>query len=445
MLTVTLVTPALRSRLQKCYEYGNQKLQTQDYKYATEMFAQCVAGDPANLLYMNSLIAALRLGAGSKKKGFSLVKKVALKGKTLNDQIKDGVERLRKNPWDAQTFIAMGLACLETEQDELRDPGLAYLKHAVESAPDDVEVIHVAAVKLTELKVIDQALACWSLISKLKKGDLEADRNISDLMLERTITKVQANARQDEENQKEDEQEKLSVEDQCEKRLRKNPEDRDAFLDLVNYFFQKNNMKKTEDACKRALKVFPDDAFFFPKLLETQKARALADLQKLQERYKSDPSDSVKEQFEQKKKDLDRITLEYIQYRLKRSPGESALHLEYGNFLMQHKQFKEAISEFQTAKVDATLEGQCLLNLALCFQNIKQYSLALQHYKQAVQKLGHNTEDIKKAFYYGARLALGLKDLVVADQFASQLASIDFSYKDVATLLDKITKARNNS
>ena len=56
----SVVTPAVRARLQKCFEYGNQKMQIGDYDYATEMFAQCVVGDPSNILYMNSFIANLR-------------------------------------------------------------------------------------------------------------------------------------------------------------------------------------------------------------------------------------------------------------------------------------------------------------------------------------------------------------------------------------------------
>ncbi|MBQ4203178.1 MAG: hypothetical protein II655_05715, partial [Thermoguttaceae bacterium] len=99
---------------------------------------------------------------------------------------------------------------------------------------------------------------------------------------------------------------------------------------------------------------------------------------------------------------------------------------------------------FQTAKPDQSIAGKCLLALAQCFQQIKQYRLALKHYDQAVEVLDQQGEEIKKALYYGARLALGLEDYEKADNYANQLAEIDFSYKDVGGLLDKIAEKRNN-
>ena len=101
----SVVTPAVRARLQKCFEYGNQKMQIGDYDYATEMFAQCVVGDPSNILYMNSFIANLRVKFGNQKKksSFGFLKKAARsapigKPKDLNTAMKDGVEKLKRNP-----------------------------------------------------------------------------------------------------------------------------------------------------------------------------------------------------------------------------------------------------------------------------------------------------------------------------------------------------------
>jgi len=447
MQPIPEVSPAVRARLQKCFEYGNQKMQLGDHDYATEMFAQCVKGDPANILYMNSFIANLRLKFGDQKKksSFGFIKKAKAslptgKEKDLETTMKEGVEKLRRNPWDAQSFVSMGLACLNAE---LVEPGLAYLKHAVESDREDAEIARLAAEELGERKRYDDALACWTLVNKLKPGDVEAGKKISDLMLEKTINRVQSSDRGAKEEERE-EGEKLSFEDQCEKRLRKNPEDRDAYSDLVDHFFQKGNLRKVEDACKRALKVFPNDDLFLPKLMETQKARAFDELRRLREQYEKTPTDAIKNKYVEQKKAYDQKTFEYIQYRLKKTPGSALLHYELGTFLIQQGKYKEAITPLQTAKIDMSVEGQCLLALAQCFQHIKQYRLAATHYEQAVEKLDPQSEDIKKALYYGARLAFGLEDYAKADDFANRLAAIDFSYKDVGALLDKIAQKRHN-
>ncbi|MBR4751144.1 MAG: hypothetical protein IK077_05240 [Thermoguttaceae bacterium] len=447
------ISPQKRARLQQCFEAGNKQMQMggkEGHAYATQMFAQCVCGDPANILYMNSFIVNLRqqFGQPKKKGAFGFVKaakkNVPAGKKDFETTISEGVEKLKKDPWDAQTFVAMGMACLE---EGLEEAGLAYLKHAVTSAPDDVEINRIAAVELGSRQKFDDALACWSRVDKLKPGDPEASRMISDLMLEKTIKRV--NKTEHGSKMEEDEAngvavEKLSVEDECEKRLRKNPNDRDAYKDLIDHFYGKNNMRKVEDACKRALKVFPDDDIFYPQLLEAQKARARDELARIKEQYEKAPSDALKEKFARQKKDFDEKTLALLQYNLKKSPGNSTCHFELGVFYMQHAQYKEAITEFQTAKADAGLNGQCLLSLAQCFQQIKQYRLALTHYDQAIAALPNPSEELKKALYYGARLSFGLENYDKADDYANKLAEIDFSYKDVGGLLDKIAAKRHN-
>lgn len=444
------ISPAARARLQQCFEFGNQKMQLGQHEPATQMFSQCVQGDPANLIYMNSFIANLRLQHGGQKKksrfGFLKSAKSGLPGgkeKDLATTIKNGCEKLKSNPWDAQTFVSMGLACLDAD---LEEAGLAYLNHAVQSEPDNVDILRLAAVELSDRKVYDQAKICWERVLRLAPNDIDAGKRLNDIMLEQTINKQKGTTQREAEKAAEEEkQPKMSFEDECEKRLRKNPEDRDAFLDLVEHFFQKGNLRKTEDACKRALKVFPDDVVFAPKLLETQKARALDEMNRVKEQFEKAPSDALKTKFAEQKKIFDEKSLELIEYKLAKTPNSAPLRWELGQFRMRQGQYKEAITELQAAKVDATLAGQCLFALAQCFQQIKQYRLAATHYEQAIAKLDPNGEDYKKALYYAARLAFGLNDYEKADDFANKLAAVDFSYKDVAGLLDKIAEKRHNS
>ncbi|MBQ2789633.1 MAG: tetratricopeptide repeat protein, partial [Thermoguttaceae bacterium] len=397
MQPIPELSPAMRARLQQCFEVGNQKMQLGQHDYATEMFVQCVCGDPANIIYMNSFIANLRLKHGQKKKsrfGFLKGAKPGLPGgkeKDLATTIKTGCEKLKSNPWDAQTFVAMAFACLDAG---LEDAGLAYLNHAVQSEPDDVDILRTAAVELTDRKVYEQAKICWERVLKLNPNDIEAGKRLNDIMLEQTINKQKGTTQREAEKAAEEEaQPKMSVEDEIEKRLRKNPDDRDAFLDLVEYFFQKGNLRKTEDSCKRALKAFPDDPVFTPKLLETQKARALDEMNRLKAQFEKAPSDALKAKFAEQKKIFEEKSLELIQYKLAKTPNSTPLRWELGQFRMRQGQYKEAIAELQAAKADATLAGQCLFALAQCFQQIKQYRLAATHYDQAIEKLDPNGED----------------------------------------------------
>ncbi len=53
-------------------------------------------------------------------------------------------------------------------------------------------------------------------------------------------------------------------------------------------------------------------------------------------------------------------------------------------------------------------------------------------------------EEQKEALYLAAKLALDLKDFETAETHAHALAALDFGYKDLAALLDKIAQSRQD-
>ncbi len=86
-----------------------------------------------------------------------------------------------------------------------------------------------------------------------------------------------------------------------------------------------------------------------------------------------------------------------------------------------------------------------MMVLGQCFQHIKQFRLAMNHYESAIQEIPDRDADNKKrALHSAARLALALKDIETAEKHLTTLAGLDFTYKDVSALLDKIAKLREN-
>jgi hypothetical protein len=69
----------------------------------------------------------------------------------------------------------------------------------------------------------------------------------------------------------------------------------------------------------------------------------------------------------------------------------------------------------------------------------------MRHYEQANEEIPDRDADNKKLTLYRAgRLALSLKNLEVAERYLTTLAGMDFSYRDVAELLDKIAKLKDD-
>ena len=434
------------------------------HDYACDMFFECVIGDLGNIIYLQSYVANLRKKFGEKKKKsmFAVFSTGGLKTAEVKKNwigvIKSGLELLKSNPWDSTAFAAMGKACLELG---LEESGLAYLKHSIDCNPNDVEVNRVAGRILREMKKFDDSVACWTRVKKLKPDDYEADKVIGEILVEKTIHRggyegagssrevrvAGAAAGKGGSLVPADEDvlgRTLTFEEQIQKRLKKDPNDISAYVDLADYHFQADQFKEAEEAYKQALQMDLDNVDLSLQLMDTTKRRLHAELVQLKTEYEKTKKTELKEQFNTKKVEYEKKVLEVAQKRVKNAPGNAGNHFELGGIFYQQGRFKEAIGEYQQAKVDITRKGDALLALGQCFQQIKQYKLAQSHYQEAIGSISDQGESKKKALYLATKLAFGLKDFVNADNFAHQLAAIDFSYKDIGDLLDKIANQPHN-
>ena len=158
------------------------------------------------------------------------------------------------------------------------------------------------------------------------------------------------------------------------------------------------------------------------------------------DRLAHDPAVKKKLQEEFFEKDL-----EVWKNRVQRYPNNLAFKYELGYRYMLTKRYADAIRELQLAKNDPRRKGACMLALGQCFQEIKQYRLAMNNYESAIQEIPDRDADNKKrALYRAGRLALALKDLETGEKHLTILAGLDFTFKDVSKLLDKIAKLREN-
>ena len=448
------LSPTVRARLQKCYEFGNQKMQAGEFDYANEMFSQCYAGAPSNLIYLQSFVANLRMKYGNNKKGAGFAKlkggaaraqlKAAETRSKHEDVLKAGAELLKLNPWDAGVFFSMAKASLGLGYDET---GLALLKHAVECDPTNAEVNRYATKELADRNLFDDAIACCQRVLNAKPNDYEASSMMKDLLLQKTMQHMERKKTAAEKEAALNAENNISEEDAFEKKLAKTPDDHDLWDDYIRFFNMRGNRRKEEDTIRRALKYFPEDQNLRLRYDDVRRERAKIDLNQAQELCQKNPTDAAKQKLAAAKKAFDEATLALIHRKLEANPGATAVHFEYGQFLMARGQFREAIGELQKAQQDESLKALCFLAIAQSFEKIKQYKLALTHYEKSIEAFGKNleSEQAKSALYSGALLAAGLRLYKKAEGMLERLAAIDFSYKNVAPLLDKLAEKLNNS
>jgi tetratricopeptide (TPR) repeat protein len=121
------------------------------------------------------------------------------------------------------------------------------------------------------------------------------------------------------------------------------------------------------------------------------------------------------------------------------------LQYEFGLRCKRAGKFKEAIQAFQAARDDIRHKALVQLHLGESFQHIRQFKLALSSYEAAVEAADSVQLDTKKlALYRAGALAAELGDRDKAEKYLTQLAAIDFGYRDVADRLDKLAAIRDS-
>jgi tetratricopeptide (TPR) repeat protein len=164
-----------------------------------------------------------------------------------------------------------------------------------------------------------------------------------------------------------------------------------------------------------------------------------------EKRAANDPSDEAQNLASRMRQELNRLETEVFRSRSERYPTVMTWKVELGMRLKRAGNYPEAIKVFQQATGDPRRRGVVHLELGECFQQIKQYKLAMTNYQASVEALSDRGDpDLrKKALYRTGVLAMGLEDIELAEKYLTELAGMEFGYRDVAERLDKIAEVRN--
>ena len=421
-----------------------------NYEYADFYFSDCVLHDPGNLIYAQTFLFNLRKKIGEKKTTTrSLIatgKKMTVDTKKPENLFKVGIETLKSNPWDIETLIATGGAC---EDLGFLETAIVYYRAAVDADPDHIGANLACSAALKENADFDGALACLQRVQQQQPENRDIRKLLHDLAAEKTIHKgkyATGASRDDVESASvevpEDEDvmgRTLTVCEQIERRIAKNPQDTANYVELAQWHSKHSDFAKAEEVYARVTEVTKNAPDMVERLLETQKKRLHSETLRLKEEYETTSQEEVKSVFFDTRSRYEAKSMELAQHRIKHYPNHTGYRYDYGILLQKSGQVKEAITEFQMAKEEMFRRGDCLLALGQCFQMIRQYKLAMTHYQEAVSTLEPG-DSKKKALYLAMKLAFTLEDYGQAESYGHQLAAIDFSYRDLGDILDQIAQ-----
>jgi tetratricopeptide (TPR) repeat protein len=469
------LSPVARQRLQKLFEHAKRNSEKNDFDYAHDLFAQCVAGDPASIVYLQALLDNLKRKYDNNKKGSKMAGfktssgrknlKAALGKEDWTGAFKAGCEVLKYTPWDSPTLMAMAEACERLGIDECQ---LYYLKWALNADAKNLEVNKQAARTLSRMGQFDQAIACWHRIEEAKPGDAEAAQEISRLTVEKAVhhggysrevisgknekearaasgSGARAGSRGEVQAATKEQPAPVSREQFLRNKIESTPSELANYLELAKLYEERHVFEKALETLEQAHAASGGgDLTVRERLEDVQMRHSRHQVAIAKKRAADDPSDEAKVLAEKLQSQANQRELEIFAARVDRDPKNAAWRRELGIRLKTARKFRHAIEMLQAAAKDKGTKPAALLEMGECFQYLEEYDQALSKYRDAIEASGDGATDTKKrALYRAGVLATGLGELDQAEGFLRELADLDGQYRDVATRLDKVARLRN--
>ncbi len=468
------ITAPVRLRLQKVFEHAQRCLEKLDHDYANQLFTQCLVEDPANLIYLQKFFENLQKKYADNRKGSRLAKlKIKSRRSALNKAASKGdwpaalqaaCAALALNPWDIPTLLALADAYQELQNDECE---LTCLRSALSADPQSIDVNRQAGLALQRMGQFDQAIACWQRVQQQLPEDQQARQAVAHLSVEKTIqdggynpdllsqdgqplpaTSVAQLSKNPDAS--EDPTENQPPEVRLKTALAADPTLPQNYLDLTDLYLHEKRFDEAEQLLNNALSACGSgDQQILSRLEDVHLRLAAHQLAIAEKQCEQNPSEAAQQLAHRFRIQANQIELETYAARTQRDPANLRLKYELGLRLKRAGKVKEAITTLQQARSDSKRKILILVELGECFQHVEQYKLALTHYEQALEAANQasdapNSEILRLALYRAGVLATGLQEFDRAEQHLTQLAALDYSYRDVADRLDKIASLRDS-
>jgi tetratricopeptide (TPR) repeat protein len=479
------------------FERANQVIATGNFDYGIHLLMDCCKIDPSNLPYRQKLRATEKVKYRNNLRGSMFAKltswpirarmKTALRGRDYLKVLEHGERILMRNPWDVGAQMDMAEAA---EMLGLLDLAIWNLEQARQKQTLDPVVNRALAHLYEKRGNFTQAIALWELIRKAKPSDIEALHKIKDLAADETIARGQYHAtlqpgeepaeeetpaqesqpkkestdeapaawwlregltpapptRPPSAKPKERPSEEPPANDRLEReaaplraRLKNEPTSPYLYLQLAAVYRRGDDFDKARAVLQEGLAATGNDFELSGQLADLDIEPFRRNLAITEEKLKAAPDSAELRRLRIRlRKEINTRELEQHRQKADRYPTEMSHRYEMGLRLLHIGQIDEAIRELQAARGDPRFRWQSLLALGHCFKARRNWRLAERNFDEALKNLPAGETNHRKEILY--ELAAGSaesNELKKAVDLATELANIDFSYRDIGRLLDE--------
>jgi tetratricopeptide (TPR) repeat protein len=233
----------------------------------------------------------------------------------------------------------------------------------------------------------------------------------------------------------------MSQEADMQRAIRKDPENKDNYLKLAEFYRRDGKLPEAEEQLSLAFEKTGGKDLTIRELIEdVQLERMRGDLAKAKSDAAQSGADEHKQAAAKLAGELLRREMEVFKTRVERYPSDMKVKYELGMRYMRVKNWKDAIPLFQQSRGDTRIKAESMISLGKCFAYDGKIPLARRQFESAVAEV--DFEDKPDAFkdvhYSLGRLAEEMKDLAVAEEEYQKVIEVDYGFRDCVQRLEAL-------
>jgi tetratricopeptide (TPR) repeat protein len=475
------------------FDRANQVIATGNYDYGIRLLLSCCKLDPANLNYRLTLRRTEKTKYRNNLRGHWLawlttwpIKariKAALRGRDYLKVLEHGEQVLTRNPWDTGAQMDMAHAA---DALGLLDLAIWTLEQARQKNAKDVTVNRTLARYYEKRGKFTQAIALWEQVRKAIPSDVEAQSKAKDLAASETIARGGYEASIEGQHQARGAAMAEAAADpppapapgpaaaapappapaargpsgvrpgsreialpgadrqsgeiaKLRARIEADPTVANAHMQLALFYRRAGQIDQARQTLQAGLDATGNSFELGLELADLEIEPFRRNLAAVEERVRGHPADEEARKVRLRLlREINSREMELFRQKADRFPTELVHRFELGVRLLRAGQVDEAIRELQASRSDPRHQWRSLLYLGHCFRSRHNWRLAKRNFEEALRQLPAGEDEVRKEILF--HLAQGSAEegeLAEAIDLGTELANLDFAYRDIGQLLDE--------
>ncbi|QDU78841.1 cellulose synthase subunit BcsC [Polystyrenella longa] len=455
-----------------CFKKGSQALESQSWDYAIEMLKTSVKMVPENLFYRQTLRGAEKRKYDDNKKGkrlagLSITKlKTQIKGKRMRsdwaamDQLAE--DGLALNPWDSSLNASLGEAAAKRGYEDVAE--FAY-RQALEMDSNSRDLLVGLADVYEERGKFNEAAEIWNKIQRLNPLDSEARMKANQLSADSTMDRGGYNKAENTQDVKQpnaydvDRPVKQQIPEQVSgpgedeeadfrRAIRKNPEDRQAYLKLTGFLREQKRYIDAYNELKGVADKFEEDTVFKEISEDVELESRMEEIELSRNAVEANKDDrKLVKRLQTLQKEYVLREIEILKGRISQNPKDLGLKFRLAKRYMKFKKWSEAIPLLQQASTDQRHQAEILVHLGKCYHADGRKELALRQFEKALPLIDQHERPqmFVEAHYFCGRMCEDASKYELAENHYLEVLGVDYDYKDARERLDKLSGMEDKS